>query len=99
MKSENVLTAALASRSLFMHGPIDVIREVALRSRRALGLIALAGAFFGMPGAVSAQDAKSFPNKPVRIIVAAAPGGTSDILARAIGQKLDRKMEPVSHRR
>ena len=91
MKSENVLTAALASRSRFMHGPINVIREVTLRSRRALGLIALAGAFFGMPGAVSAQDAKSFPNKPVRIIVAASPGGTSDILARSIGQKLTEK--------
>ncbi len=35
-----------------------------------------------------AVQAQSYPNKPVRIIVPYPPGGTSDILARAIGQKL-----------
>ena len=54
--------------------------------------------FFGAPGLVSAQDAKSFPNKPVRIIVAASPGGTSDICSfhRA---EADGEMEPADHRR
>ena len=33
-------------------------------------------------------NAQSYPNKPVKIIVPYPPGGTSDILARAIGQKL-----------
>ncbi|MDP3082098.1 MAG: tripartite tricarboxylate transporter substrate-binding protein, partial [Rubrivivax sp.] len=33
-------------------------------------------------------SAQTWPNKPIRIIVPFAPGGTSDILARAIGAKL-----------
>jgi tripartite-type tricarboxylate transporter receptor subunit TctC len=36
-------------------------------------------------GAALAQD---YPNKPVRFIVPYAPGGSSDILARTLGQKL-----------
>lgn len=35
-----------------------------------------------------AQPAASFPNKTIRIIVPYTPGGTTDIMARSIGQKL-----------
>lgn len=35
-----------------------------------------------------AQTAQNYPNKAIRIIVPFAPGGSSDILARSIGQKL-----------
>ena len=35
-----------------------------------------------------AVHAQAYPNKPVRIIVPYPPGGTSDILARSVGQKL-----------
>ncbi len=38
--------------------------------------------------ATLAAHAQGYPNKPIRIVVAATPGGTSDILARQIGQKL-----------
>jgi hypothetical protein len=34
------------------------------------------------------QAATAFPTKPIRIIVAYTPAGTTDILARAIGQKM-----------
>lgn len=34
------------------------------------------------------EAATAFPNKPIRIIVAYTPAGTTDILARAIGQKM-----------
>ena len=34
------------------------------------------------------QAATAFPNKPIRIIVAYTPAGTTDILARAIGPKI-----------
>jgi len=44
------------------------------------GLIALAAA--------PLLHAQPYPNKPVTIIVPYPPGGTSDILARALGQKL-----------
>lgn len=35
-----------------------------------------------------AQGAPDFPSKPIRIILPFTPGGTTDVLARAIGQKL-----------
>ena len=43
-------------------------------------LAALAGA-----GVCTAQN---YPNRPIRFLVGFPPGGTSDILARSIGQKL-----------
>ena len=41
--------------------------------------------FLIMPGAVAAQP---YPTKPIRIIVAYTPAGTTDILARVVGQKM-----------
>ncbi len=38
--------------------------------------------------ATAAGAADVYPNKPIRIVVAYTPAGTTDILARAIGQKL-----------
>lgn len=44
----------------------------------------------------TAAQAQSYPSKPIRIIVPYAAGGTSDILARAIGPKLtDAWRQPV----
>ena len=60
--------------------------------RRLLGAAALAVAAVAsltpLPGL--AQDA--WPSKPVRIIVSFPPGGTSDIVARLIGQHLSEKL-------
>jgi len=45
----------------------------------------LVAALAAMTGAASAQ---TYPNKPIRVIVPYAAGGTSDILARQIGPKI-----------
>ncbi|HUP94405.1 MAG TPA: tripartite tricarboxylate transporter substrate binding protein [Burkholderiales bacterium] len=38
--------------------------------------------------AAAADPAAGYPNRPIRIIVAYTPAGTTDILARALGQKM-----------
>ncbi|WP_027017063.1 Bug family tripartite tricarboxylate transporter substrate binding protein [Comamonas composti] len=57
----------------------------------------LAAALIVASGLSQAQDAaRSFPSKPVRIIVDFPPGGTVDVLTRSVGQKLSEKWkQPV----
>src|SRR5688500_5259509 len=43
---------------------------------------------FAAPAALAQTRATDYPNKFVRFIVPYAPGGSSDVLARAVGQKL-----------
>jgi tripartite-type tricarboxylate transporter receptor subunit TctC len=53
--------------------------------RAALAVIAALSAFaFALP----APAQQTWPSKPIKIIVPYPPGGTSDILARSVGQKL-----------
>src|SRR5215813_7181093 len=57
------------------------------RMARAL-TVGLAAAVLGMSGAQAQAPADKYPEKPIKIIVPFAPGGSVDILARVIGQKL-----------
>ena len=56
--------------------------------RRHLLSLAAAGSAFCLPGLALAQGA--WPNKPVRIVVPFAPGGTTDILARVLAPELSK---------
>ena len=38
---------------------------------------------------VAAQQAADYPNRPIRLVVSAAPGGSSDGASRVIAQRLN----------
>jgi len=42
--------------------------------------------------AALAQDAASFPNKPVRVVLAYAPGGPTDFISRLVSEKLQGRL-------
>lgn len=57
-------------------------------SRRGIASACLAGLTLLCTGPVASQEAGNFPNKPVRLMLATAPGGATDILARMLADKL-----------
>ena len=54
----------------------------------ALGALATVGAGFPRFAQAASDDASSFPSQPIRLIVGAPPGGSNDIVARLLSERL-----------
>ena len=65
-------------------------KRLVARCVRVVGTLVLgaAAAVFVASGAGAQSPADKYPDKPIKIIVPFAPGGSTDILARVIGQKM-----------
>src|SRR5882757_9601554 len=67
--------------------------KMVVMSRRWLGAAALAVA---LGAHIDPASAQTYPTQSVRLLVAFAPGGPADIIARIVGQKLtERWHQPV----
>jgi tripartite-type tricarboxylate transporter receptor subunit TctC len=55
-------------------------------------LLGAAAALSAAPAAAQHDEARGFPDRPVRVIVPYAPGGANDILARLYGAKLSERL-------
>ncbi len=62
------------------------------KQRRLVTAGAIVGAILLVGAPVATLCAQSYPNKPIRFIIGMAAGGTQDILARIIGQKLAERL-------
>ena len=76
--------------------PIEIVRLSRLRSARALvnAVVAIAAiAASSVAGGQSLAQQTDYPNRAVRVIVAFTAGGTTDLLARAVSQKLSERFK------
>jgi tripartite-type tricarboxylate transporter receptor subunit TctC len=66
--------------------------NITFNRRRAV--VRIAGGALALPSLLS--HAQAYPSKPIHIVVPFTPGGSSDVLARAIGQELGRALgQPI----
>src|SRR5690348_6118117 len=55
------------------------------------GVLVAVGATFAL-GSLTAAAQSDYPNKPIKLVVGFAPGGSTDIVARIVAQKLGEKL-------
>ena len=55
------------------------------------GTVMFGACVFAALGASAGASAENYPDKPIRVIVATSPGGTSDIFIRAAGEEFQKR--------
>src|SRR5688572_5569129 len=55
-------------------------------------MLAVVGVFAVYPAVNTAHAQNSYPNRPVRLIVPFAPGGTNDIMGRIVADKFSDRL-------
>ena len=63
---------------------------MSVHRRRLLGQVLVVA--IAASGAWQCASAQTYPSRPVRIVVPFPPGGTTDVVARIIGQRLTETM-------
>ena len=56
--------------------------------RRFVYAVVATGLLGALPGALSGAAAQAYPVRPVKLIVPSPPGGSTDVIARMIAQRL-----------
>ena len=64
------------------------VKTAGIIGRRTL--VAVAATLALMPGIASSVSAEAWPTRPVRLVVPFAPGGSTDVIARIVGDQLSR---------
>src|SRR5437868_6005353 len=80
----------LSCKTVHLGGPRPERGTVKLPQRRQV--LHLAARAAALPAVSCVAWAQAYPTRPVRIIVGFAPGGSSDITARPIGQWLSERL-------
>lgn len=63
-----------------------------MRRRHALRTLAAGGVALGHATAPSLSRADTFPDRPLNLVVPFPPGGTTDVLARVVGEQLGKRL-------
>jgi tripartite-type tricarboxylate transporter receptor subunit TctC len=74
--------------------PVQAIQSKGeyMKTRRIIAALAAGTSSLVLAALSVTAQAQSYPTKPVRVIVPFAPGGSTDIIARLMGEKMGREM-------